>query len=69
VKPSDERGRARRKGLWIDAGRRNSGEPLAIYAASRINQLRKSSSAASQLNKVIKINDLRDYEQVGLVST
>jgi hypothetical protein len=27
--------------------RRNSGETLAIYAASQINQLRKSSSAAS----------------------
>jgi hypothetical protein len=27
--------------------RRNSGEALAIYAASRINQLLKSSSAAS----------------------
>jgi len=27
--------------------RRNSGETVVIYAASRINQLRKSSSAAS----------------------
>jgi hypothetical protein len=31
----------------------------AIYAASRINQLRKSSSAASQLRKANKISDLR----------
>jgi hypothetical protein len=29
--------------------RRNSSENLAVYAASRINQLRKSSSAASHL--------------------
>src|SRR3954453_16463331 len=29
-------------------GRRNSGEDSAVYAASRINQLRKSSSAASR---------------------
>jgi hypothetical protein len=29
--------------------RRNTGETFAIYAASRINQLRKSSSAASQI--------------------
>jgi hypothetical protein len=42
--------------------RRNSGETLAIYAASRINQLRKSSSAASQLRKINKINYLRGWQ-------
>ena len=31
---------------------------MAIYAASRINQLRKSSSAASQLCKTNKIKNL-----------
>jgi hypothetical protein len=40
-------------------GRRNSSETLAIYAASSINQLQKSSSAASQPNKSNKISDLQ----------
>src|SRR5258708_5254740 len=41
---------------------RNLGEPLnnrVIYAASRISQLRKSSSAASQFRKPKRINDLQ----------
>ena len=32
-----------------------------FYAASRISQLRTSSSAASQLRKINRINDLRDH--------
>jgi hypothetical protein len=40
-------------------GGRNSGERRAFYAASRISQLRKSSSAASQLDNYIRINGLR----------
>ena len=39
--------------------RRNSGEGNAVYAASRINQLRKSSSAASQLRNTLRINSLQ----------
>ena len=39
---------------------RNSGEAFAIHAASRINQLRKSSSAASQLLKYLLVNNFRD---------
>jgi hypothetical protein len=35
----------------IGVARRNSGEDLSVYAASRTNQLRKSSSAASHLLK------------------
>jgi len=31
-----------------------------VYAASRMSQLRKSSSAVSQLAKARKINNLRD---------
>src|SRR6266540_4250137 len=41
-------GNSRRPG-WLCVMRRNSGEALATDAASRINQLRKSSSAASHL--------------------
>ena len=40
----------------------------AIYAASRINQLRKSSSAASQPHKISKTNMLRGYMSIALVS-
>jgi hypothetical protein len=42
-----------------DSARRNSGETVTIHAASRINQFRKSSSAASQPNK---FNTLRDLQ-------
>jgi hypothetical protein len=50
------------------AGGRNSREDLTIYAASRINQLRKSSSAASQLRKINKINYLRGHLSSAYVS-
>ena len=40
-------------------GWRNSGETFAIYAASRMSQLRKSSSAASHVCKTNKINYLQ----------
>jgi hypothetical protein len=52
----------------IRIARRNSSEDSAVYAASRINQLRKSSSAASQLRKINKINHLRGYLSDALVS-
>lgn len=42
-----------------ECARSNSGERRSFYAASRINQLRKSSSAASQPSKPNMISYLR----------
>ena len=47
-------------------------ENRPVYAASRINQLRKSSSAASQLRKINRISYLRGWPfdaLLGLVSS
>ena len=58
---------------WIETppGRlawRNAGETVAFYAASRMSQLRKSSSAASQLRKINRINYLQVWPCDTLVS-
>ncbi len=51
----DRQGRdASGKASW-----RNAGETVAFYAASRMSQLRKSSSAASQLSRTISDSDAR----------
>ena len=58
---------------WIETplGRlawRNAGETVAFYAASRMSQLRKSSSAASQLRKANEINNLQGRPLDGCLS-
>lgn len=53
----------------VDGGNRrwrNSGETLVIYVASRINQLRKSSSPASHARKANRISILRNICVIAL---